>query len=101
MQFYSDKVEKLFKTKEELDEAEKKFDAEQEEKLALKVQRKEDAEIVETAWKKYEDAQKLANDAYITYKDELTKFIEKHGGYHKTLTSPTTLFDFFFDHFLF
>ena len=55
MQFYSDKVEKLFKTKEELDEAEKKFDAEQEEKQALKVQRKEDAEIVETAWKKYED----------------------------------------------
>lgn len=49
MQFYSDKVEKLFKTKEELDEAEKKFDAEQEEKQALKIQRKEDAETVETA----------------------------------------------------
>ena len=61
----------------------------------------EDAEIVETAWKKYEDAQKLANDAYTAYKNELSKFIEKHGGYHKTVTSPTTLFDFFFDHFLF
>ena len=46
-------------------------------------------------------AKALENDAYITYKDELTKFIEKHGGYHKTVTSPTTIFDLFFDHFLF
>lgn len=101
MQYYSDKIEKLFKTQEELENAEKQYDIVQQKKQDLKLQRKEDANTVEVAWKDYENAQSLANEAYNKYKTELKSFIEKHGSYHTTVTSPSTLFDIFLDYFSF
>lgn len=84
MQYYSEKLRKLYPTVEELKAAEKEFDAKQKEVEKAKEERKAAAKAVEDAYK-LADAQREAAD------EMLKEFVKKYGSYHTTVTKPTTI----------
>lgn len=114
MRIFSEKTNKEYATVEECVQAEKEYDAKVAEEKAKRetalaerkaqeekaiATRKADADKVETARKKMVEASKA-------YHEELAKFCEKHGSYHRTYygrpgTDLTSLFNDFFDSFWF
>ena len=107
MRIFSDKTNKEYKTVEECIKAEKEFDervaaekAAKEKALAEKkakeekalATRKVDAEKVETA-------RKAAIEANKAYHDELAKFCDKWGAYHRTFKVDGNLNDLWDDFF--
>lgn len=82
MKFYSEQLNKLFDTAEELQAAEEKVNAakkaEEERKANLKAQREERAKTVEEAFKVASEAQKQANKL-------LSEFIKDYGSYHTSV----------------
>ena len=91
MKYYSTKLNRLFDTVEELEEAEKVYDDKLKEAEKAKAERAEAAKKVEEAYKLAEETKKAADDL-------LTEFCKKYGAYHSTITKPTTktvsVFDF-------
>lgn len=88
MKYFSEKLKKVYDTVEDLETAEKEFDEKHEKELALKEERKQRAQEVEDAYKKYLDLR--------------ANFIKDYKSYHMTLTEkdlPNTtglsLFDLF------
>lgn len=55
MKYFSEKLKKVYDTVEDLETAEKEFDEKHEKELALKEERKQRAQEVEDAYKKYLD----------------------------------------------
>lgn len=94
MKYYSEKVKKLFETEDELTSAEAEYDEKHKQELVLKEERT-------TAAKEVEDAYKVANDAYKEYKNKLNEFIKKYGSYHTSIKDSNSLFDWFFDSWIF
>jgi uncharacterized protein YcbK (DUF882 family) len=94
MKFYSEQLNKLFNTAEELQAAEDKVNAakkaEEERKAQLKAQREERAKAVEEAFKVAGEAQKQANKL-------LNEFIRDYGSYHTSVKEAVpSLWDTFF-----
>lgn len=81
MKYYSTKLNRLFDTAKELEEAEKAYDEKQSEAEAKKARRAEAAKKVQDAYKRADEAKKSADD-------ELAKFCKEYGSYHTTITSP-------------
>lgn len=97
MKFYSEQLNKLFDSVEELKAAEDKVNAakkaEEEKKAALKAQREERAKEVEEAFKLASEAQSKANEL-------LKEFIKDYGSFHTTLREPiASIWDNFFNLF--
>lgn len=89
MKYYSTKLNRLFETVGELQEAEKAYEAKQKEADVAKAARSEAAKKVEEAYKEVEVAKKNADNL-------LADFCTKYGAYHSTITKPvasTTIFD--------
>jgi hypothetical protein len=94
MKFYSEQLNKLFNTAEELQAAEDKINAakkaEEERKANLKAQREERAKAVEEAFKVANETQKQANKL-------LNEFIKDYGSYHTSVKEAVpSLWDAFF-----
>lgn len=98
MKYYSEVVNKVFDTEDELKEAEKEHEEKHAAEIALKEERKQEAKLVEEAFRK-------ANEAYKEANEKMHAFAKKYGSYHLTLKDsqlPTkSLFDLFFDNWLF
>lgn len=97
MKFYSEQLNKLFNSVEELKAAEDKVNAEKraaEEKQAqLKAQREKRAKEVEEAIKFAAEAQQQANDL-------LNAFVKDYGSFHTTMKkAPVSIWDLFHDLF--
>ena len=97
MKFYSEQLNKLFNSVEELKAAEDKVNAEKraaEEKQAqLKAQREKRAKEVEDAFKFAAEAQKKANEL-------LNAFVKDYGSFHTTMkNAPVSIWDIFNDLF--
>ena len=100
MRYYSDHLNKLFNSPEELEaaefEAKKKAEEEEAKKKALVESRKADAD-------KVEELRKAAVKANKDYREALADFCKKHGAYHRTYSGkeveeeldPFNLFDLF------
>lgn len=99
MRYYSDHLNKLFNSVEELEaaelEAKKKAEEEEARKKALAEGRKADAD-------KVEELRKAAVKANQDYRQALADFCQKHGAYHRTYSGkeveeldPFNLFDLF------
>ena len=76
MKYYSDVTKQMYESVEACEEAEKAV-------LNVNNERKEAAARVE-------EARKAMTDARQAYCDELTKFCNKYGYYHKTITNKDT-----------
>jgi predicted transcriptional regulator len=117
MKYYSDKLDKKFETVEELETAEKDYDAKETEKKALAETRKAESKEVVDAFKKFQgikqDSLKELNkkiaelkdtytsevekakeeymskigDAETDYSTKLNEFIKKYGSFHYSYTS--------------
>ena len=97
MKFYSEQLNKLFDTPEDLRVAEEKVNAakraEEEKKNQLKAQREERAKAVEEAFKEAAKAQEKANEL-------LNAFVKDYGSFHTTLReAPASLWDVLFNLF--
>ena len=97
MKFYSEQLNKLFDSAEELKAAEDKVNAakraEEEKKAALKAQREERAKEVEEAFK-------LANEDTKKAYALLKEFLKDYGSFHTTLREPiASIWDNFFSLF--
>lgn len=99
MQYYSDKTKKVYKTVDELNDAEKKYDDNQLAIAKRNDERKARAKEVEDAYKVMEDARKA-------YNKKVNDFIKDYGSYHYSITKklndddykdPLNVFDFFFN----
>ena len=112
MKIFSEKTNKEYKTVEECVKAEKEFDekiaaekAAKEKALAEKKAKEEKALVTRKAdAEKVEAARKAAIEANKAYHDELTKFCDKWGAYHRTFKVDGNLNDLwndFFDSFWF
>ena len=119
MKIFSEKTNKEYKTVEECIKAEKEFDekvaaekAAKEKALAEKkakeekalATRKTDAEKVDAAYKVALEANKAAAEANRAYHNELAKFCDKWGAYHRTYKvdgNLNDLLDNFFNSFWF
>lgn len=77
MKYYSDKLDKLFDTKDSLIAAEKKAE---EEKIAKEQKEKELKETRDARWKEVEDALKVAREAYNKYRELNRKFWDDYEG---------------------
>lgn len=91
MLYYSEKDKKFYKTEEELNEAEKAYDATQEE-IKKKAQEKKDrAKEVEEAYKHAQDVRKSASEMIKAADEEYyklrNKFIEDYGSFHMSYSS--------------
>ena len=71
MKYYSEKLNKVFDTVEDLESAEKEHAEKETQALKLREERKVRAKEVE--------------DAYIAYKKLLNQFIKDYGSYHQTI----------------
>ena len=89
MKYYSEKLNLLYDSAEELQNAEDKATAEEQKKLALKSQREERAKAVGQALQESNAAQKKANDL-------LRDFVKDYGSFHTSLREP---FECIFDAF--
>lgn len=93
MKYYSEKLNLLYDSAEELQNAEEKATAEEQKKLALKSQREERAKAVEQALQAANEAQKKANDL-------LRDFVKDYGSFHTSLREPLEcIFDAFSNFF--
>ena len=97
MKYYSEQLNKLFNTSEELKAAEDKVNAakkaEEKKKAQLKAQRETRAKEVEDAFKVAYDYTKKANEL-------LNAFVKDYGSYHTTLKdAPVSIWDVFFNLF--
>ena len=97
MKYYSEQLNKLFNSVEELQAAEDKVNAakrvEEEKKAQLKAQREKRAKEVEDAFKLAAEAQKKANEL-------LNAFVKDYGSFHTTMkNAPVSLWDIFSDLF--
>jgi len=104
MKFYSEQLNKLFNTAEELQAAEDKVNAakkaEEERKANLKAQREERAKEVEEAIRQAQEDQKKANASNKHAVDVLNAFVKDFGAYHTTLRgAPVSIWDAFFNLF--
>lgn len=79
MKYYSTKLNSLFDTVEELEAAEKEYDAKQAEKAKLDAERK-------AAWNKVQDSYKLAAAQREAAEQMEKEFYEKYGKAHGTMT---------------
>ena len=102
MQYYSDKTKKVYKTVDELNDAEKKYDDNQLAIAKRNDERKARAKEVEDAYKVMEDARKA-------YNKKVNDFIKDYGSYHYSITkkldddeyrAPLNLLDIFFKPFI-
>ena len=102
MQYYSDKTKKVYKTVDELNDAEKKYDDNQLAIAKRNDERKARAKEVEDAYKVMEDARKA-------YNKKVNDFIKDYGSYHYSITKkldddeyrdPLNLLDIFFKPFI-
>ena len=98
MKYYSETLDKIFDTEENL------VAAEMESKRQLEAQRAE-KEKRATAAKEVEELFNKANDAYKLANEKLEEFVKTYGSYHMTLKDsnlprPRSLFDYLFDNYL-
>ena len=112
MKIFSEKTNKEYKTVEECVKAEKEFDervaaekAAKEKALAEKKAKEEKALVTRKVdAEKVDAARKAAIEANKAYHDELAKFCDKWGAYHRTFKVDGNLNDLwndFFDSFWF
>ena len=80
MKFYSEKLNKLFNTEEELINEEKVLEEKEAAKNALKEKRAERAKEVEEAYKVAREAKEKADKI-------LQEFLKDYGNYHYTIAS--------------
>ena len=97
MKYYSEQLNKLFDTSEELVAAEDKINAakkaEEKKKAQLKAQR-------ETRAKEVEDAFKVAHDDTKKAYELLNAFVKDYGSYHTSIKNvPISIWDAFFNLF--
>jgi len=98
IKYYSEQLNQLFNSVEELQAAEEKVNAakraEEEKKAQLKVNREKRAKEVEEAFKQASEAQAKANEL-------LKAFVKDYGSYHTSIkdAAPNSLFDLFFNLF--
>ena len=83
MKYYSEKTEKLYDSKKDLDAAEKEFDEVELKEKQKKEERATRAKEVNAAYDTY-------IEAYKKYQEVLKEFIKDYGSYHDDL------FDYFF-----
>lgn len=110
MRYYSEKLNKLFDSEEELDKAEDEFDSQKKEIEAKKEEKKARAKEVEDAYKATiiarKEATKIINEADKKYYDLKNTFIKDYGSFHMSftekdengngcITTSTALFDIF------
>ena len=92
MQYYSEKLGKLFKTEEECTKAEQEHEAkvreEEERKTKLANERKTRAKEVEAAAQAVAEARKH-------YDELLRNFVKDYGSFHATVSSDGNFFDLF------
>lgn len=102
MQYYSDKTKKIYKTIDELNDAEKKYDDNQLAIAKRNDERKARAKEVEEAYKAMEDARKA-------YNKKVNDFIKDYGSYHYSINEKLNdedykdslnLLNIFFDPFI-
>lgn len=79
MKYLSEKTNKAYSSVEELQAAEKEFEAKNEAENKMKLARTEDAKKVDEAHAKLAEAAK-------NYNDTLDAFLKKYGSYHRTFT---------------
>lgn len=79
MKYLSEKTNKAYSSVEELQTAEKEFEAKNEAENKAKLARADDAKKVEEAHTKLAEATK-------NYDEVLTAFLKKYGSYHMTYT---------------
>lgn len=82
MKYYSEYLDSLFDTEEELNAAEEKIRAAMEEKEKEKKKMKEERTA---RAKEVEEAQKYAIESIKNYRKLLNKFCEDYGSFHMTL----------------
>lgn len=97
IKYYSEQLNQLFNSVEELEAAEDKVNAakraEEEKKAQLKAQREARAKEVEDAFRVAYDSTKKANEL-------LSAFVKDYGSYHTTLKdAPASIWDAFFNLF--
>lgn len=92
MKYYSEKLNKVYNTIEDLEVAEKEFEARN---LEVETAKKERA----AAAKDVEDAYKAANEARKVADAKMNEFIKKYGSYHKTITNVSPVANNFFSDF--
>lgn len=106
MKFYSEQLNKLFDSVEELKEAEEKINAakkaEEEKKARLKANREARAKEVEEAIRQAQEDQKKANASNKHAVDVLNAFVKDYGAYHTTFRDAIkdTAFEDIFSTFL-
>ena len=98
MKYYSETLDKIFDTEENLVAAERESQRQLEAQRAEKEKRATAAKEVEELFNKANDAYKLANE-------KLEEFVKTYGSYHMTLKDsnlprPSSLFDYLFDNYL-
>lgn len=99
MKYYSETLNRLFATEEELKESEKEYNKQLAVKEAEKLEKKNAAMEVEEAFKKANEEYKIANE-------KLRAFTKKYGAFHTTVTDENnliskSLMSFFFDNWMF
>ena len=115
MKFYSEKTNKLYNSKEELESGEKELAEKEAEKAKLTEARKTRAEAIEAAYKDLidtrkaamEEASKKIKEKEDTYYELRSAFIKDYGSYHMTYSSTndgdrisvSDFFDSVFDNF--
>ena len=91
MKYLSEKTNKAYDTEEELKKAEKEFDLKQKQKEDEVSKKKQDAQKVQDAYKKFLETSKRCREeiekAEQDYYDLMSKFIEKYGSWHMTYTN--------------
>lgn len=88
MKYFSEELNKNFDTIEELEKAEQALKEEQEKKLALKEVRKQDASLVEDAFKNWRESKKSKAEKDLeAYKEFSNKYFEIKEEYKKALAN--------------
>ncbi len=90
MKYFSEKLNKVYDTTEELEKAELALDEKKKKDLVAKEERAKAAKEVEEAYNK-------ANEAYKDAKAKLDEFLKKYGSFHTTVNNSNSLFDWFFE----
>ena len=94
MKYLSEKTNKAYDSVEELEKAELALEEKNKKALIVKEERAKAAKEVEEAYNK-------ANEAYKEAKAKLDEFLKKYGSYHTTVNNSNSLFDWFFDSWIF
>lgn len=93
MLYYSKKTKKLYETVEELETAEKAYDAERAEAEKKAAEKKDRAKAIEGAYKHAQEVRKAAaemiKDADKKYYDLRNEFIKDYGSFHMSYSEKT------------